>query len=222
MAIRVAVIGAGSWGTTVAHLAAHNAPTTLWARDDALAKEIERKWKGSHMIDEGARLEFGPAVHREGWQYILCANVLREPGSADGIEPPKPAAFEVRLVVDTASSDSEQLTLIQHGTNGEKTPEERLDVQKKPLLDRSALKAAAVQKNAVSGASEIQVTFTEQGARRFAEATRDHVGQRLAIVIDGKVYAAPKVMMEITGGKAVISGSFSDQEATDLAARLSE
>ena len=42
VSIRVAVIGAGSWGTTVAHLAAHNAPTTLWARDDDVAEEIDR------------------------------------------------------------------------------------------------------------------------------------------------------------------------------------
>lgn len=137
-------------------------------------------------------------------------------------EPSKPAAFEVRLVLDSAAPDSEQLTLTQQRTDGGKTAAERLHVQKKLLLDRSALKSAAVQTNAVSGASEIQVTFTEPGAKRFAEATRDHVGQRLAIVIDGKVYSAPKVMMEIPGGKAVISGSFSEQEATQLAARLSE
>jgi glycerol-3-phosphate dehydrogenase (NAD(P)+) len=39
---RTAVIGAGSWGTAVAALAAHNAPTTLWARRPDLADEIER------------------------------------------------------------------------------------------------------------------------------------------------------------------------------------
>jgi glycerol-3-phosphate dehydrogenase (NAD(P)+) len=38
--IRVAVIGAGSWGTTVAALAAHNTPTTLWARRRELAEQI--------------------------------------------------------------------------------------------------------------------------------------------------------------------------------------
>jgi glycerol-3-phosphate dehydrogenase (NAD(P)+) len=38
---RVAVIGAGSWGTTVASLAAANAPTVLWARRDDLAAEID-------------------------------------------------------------------------------------------------------------------------------------------------------------------------------------
>ena len=40
---RVAVIGAGSWGTTVASLAAANTPTVLWARRDELAAEIEQR-----------------------------------------------------------------------------------------------------------------------------------------------------------------------------------
>ena len=40
MRIRVAVIGGGSWGTTVAHLAAHQVPTVLWARRPELAEEI--------------------------------------------------------------------------------------------------------------------------------------------------------------------------------------
>jgi glycerol-3-phosphate dehydrogenase (NAD(P)+) len=38
--ITVAVLGAGSWGTTVAHLAAHNAPTVLWARDPDVAAAV--------------------------------------------------------------------------------------------------------------------------------------------------------------------------------------
>lgn len=38
--LTVAVIGAGSWGTTVASIAAHNGPTILWARDPELAEEI--------------------------------------------------------------------------------------------------------------------------------------------------------------------------------------
>lgn len=41
MRIRVAVIGGGSWGTTVAHLAAHQVPTTLWSRSHEVAEEID-------------------------------------------------------------------------------------------------------------------------------------------------------------------------------------
>jgi glycerol-3-phosphate dehydrogenase (NAD(P)+) len=40
---RVAVIGAGSWGTTVAHICATNAPTTLWCRQADIAGEIDRE-----------------------------------------------------------------------------------------------------------------------------------------------------------------------------------
>jgi glycerol-3-phosphate dehydrogenase (NAD(P)+) len=39
---RVAVIGAGSWGTTVASLVAHNSPTVLWSRRAELADELRR------------------------------------------------------------------------------------------------------------------------------------------------------------------------------------
>lgn len=40
MPLRVAVLGAGSWGTTVAALASHRAPTILWARSAERAEEI--------------------------------------------------------------------------------------------------------------------------------------------------------------------------------------
>ncbi len=43
------------------------------------------------------------------------------------------------------------------------------------------------------------------------------VGKRLAIVISGQVYSAPKIQMEILGGSAQISGYFSEQEAKEFA-----
>ncbi len=43
MRLRIGVIGAGSWGTTVAVLAARNAPTILWARRAEVADEIQRE-----------------------------------------------------------------------------------------------------------------------------------------------------------------------------------
>jgi len=42
MRIGAAVIGAGSWGTTVAHLLAHNTATVLWARDPAVADQVNQ------------------------------------------------------------------------------------------------------------------------------------------------------------------------------------
>ncbi len=50
MRICVAVIGAGSWGTTLAHLAARNSETVLWARDPALAAEIQVQHTNSRYL----------------------------------------------------------------------------------------------------------------------------------------------------------------------------
>ncbi len=55
---KVAVIGAGSWGTTVAGLTAVHAPTRLWARDAALAAAIDRdrinpRYLAGHLLPEG-------------------------------------------------------------------------------------------------------------------------------------------------------------------------
>jgi len=50
MRIRVGVVGGGSWGTTVAHLAAHNVPTTLWARRPETAAEVERHHTNSRYL----------------------------------------------------------------------------------------------------------------------------------------------------------------------------
>jgi len=52
MTQRVAVIGAGSWGTTVAMLASHNANTTLWARRPELADEIQQKHTNRRYLGE--------------------------------------------------------------------------------------------------------------------------------------------------------------------------
>lgn len=51
MLMRVAVIGAGSWGTTVAHLAAQNVPTVLWSRRGELADEINSKHTNGDYLD---------------------------------------------------------------------------------------------------------------------------------------------------------------------------
>jgi glycerol-3-phosphate dehydrogenase (NAD(P)+) len=48
--IRVTVLGGGSWGTTVAHLAAHNSPTTLWARDGETVRAINRMHRNERYL----------------------------------------------------------------------------------------------------------------------------------------------------------------------------
>lgn len=62
--------------------------------------------------------------------------------------------------------------------------------------------------------------FNSFGSKRFGAATRENVGRRLAIVLDGKVITAPEVKSAITGGNGIISGNFTIQSASDLALML--
>ena len=128
--------------------------------------------------------------------------------------------FQMRLVADKPSGETEQMTLVQKGRNQERT--EVLSVQKTALLDQTDLKAATVSTNTPTGAPVIEIAFTDKGANHFAKVTRQNIGKRLAIVIDGQVYSAPTIRAEITGGRGQISGSFSEQEARKLAAKISK
>ena len=66
----------------------------------------------------------------------------------------------------------------------------------------------------------VGVTFDSKGAREFEQITGANVGKRMAIVLDGTVYSAPVIRDRISGGRAVIEGVFTTNEANDLAVVL--
>ncbi|MCQ2598764.1 MAG: protein translocase subunit SecD [Alphaproteobacteria bacterium] len=66
----------------------------------------------------------------------------------------------------------------------------------------------------------VTTVFDATGARRFARLTTEHVGERFAIVLDGKVLSAPTIREPIPGGRGQISGGFTLQGAKDLAVLL--
>ncbi len=70
------------------------------------------------------------------------------------------------------------------------------------------------------GQPVVNFRFDKAGGRRFGDATTENAGQRMAIVLDGRVISAPVIREPITGGQGIISGSFTVQEATDLALLL--
>jgi preprotein translocase subunit SecD len=74
-----------------------------------------------------------------------------------------------------------------------------------------------------TGGWEVDLTFTGSGRSKFADTTRRHAAlqdpqNRFGIVLDGLVVSAPGLNNgPITGGQAQITGSFTQQEATNLA-----
>lgn len=81
-------------------------------------------------------------------------------------------------------------------------------------------KRAQPSLNPTTFQSQIDVEFTAEGARLFEEITARNIGRPLPILLDGQMISAPIVQDKIIGGRAVISGQFSDQEAKNLASLL--
>jgi preprotein translocase subunit SecD len=59
---------------------------------------------------------------------------------------------------------------------------------------------------------EISIVFTKEGAKKFYLLTKENIGKPIAIVIANYIVSMPLVQMEIIGGKASISGDFSEEE----------
>ena len=66
----------------------------------------------------------------------------------------------------------------------------------------------------------VNITFNAKGGKQFADATRANVGKPFAIILDDEVISAPNINTAILGGSAIITGSFTVQEANDLSMLL--
>ena len=87
------------------------------------------------------------------------------------------------------------------------------------LLTGGALKKADVSYDNL-GRPQIQFEMNQEGAVKFAEITRNNIGKKLAITLDGKVQTAPMINSEIPSGNGVITGNYTVEEAKATATLL--
>ncbi|MDO5140900.1 MAG: protein translocase subunit SecD [Eubacteriales bacterium] len=89
------------------------------------------------------------------------------------------------------------------------------------VAEGADIKSAGVSEtkgtNGASNSYEVGVTFTDEGAKKFAEATAANVGKQIAIIYDNEIVSAPVVNEAITGGQCSITGGFTQDEAYNLA-----
>ncbi|NIA18257.1 MAG: protein translocase subunit SecD [Actinobacteria bacterium] len=94
------------------------------------------------------------------------------------------------------------------------------DDWKNTELTGKNLERATVQFNPNDNMPEVSLEFDKEGAKLFEEITERNTGKPVAIYLDNYPISVPTVNEKITGGKAVISGSFNIKEAKLLAQRL--
>lgn len=93
-------------------------------------------------------------------------------------------------------------------------------IEQRPMLQGDRLTQAAASFDSRTNLPVVSFKFDGLGAKQFGRITTENVGQRFAIVLDGKVISAPQIQEPILGGAGQISGQFSVAETASLAALL--
>jgi preprotein translocase subunit SecD len=90
-------------------------------------------------------------------------------------------------------------------------------IKKRAVMTGAYITDAKVQIDSQYNEPYVSMKFDKKGSRLFERITEENVKKRLAIVLDNNVYSAPVIQEKIAGGEARITGSFTTDEARDLA-----
>jgi protein-export membrane protein SecD len=163
-----------------------------------------------------------PLLQREGSSGI----VIQLPGLSDHKRAQdiilSVAQLEFRLVSNLRESDyldkdnKVNIAKLPKGITHFPGKDKRDYLCEEILLTGEALVDAKVETDTL-GRPYIAFELNPAGGKKFGILTGDNVGRDLAIILDGRVYSAPNIRERIPGGSGSISGSFTDEEARDLA-----
>lgn len=85
------------------------------------------------------------------------------------------------------------------------------------VLSGDVVKDATMDFDKQAGGTFVRMTMNEDAARSWSSITGNNIGKRVAIVLDDRVYSAPTVQTQISGGVSQITGQFTPDEGKDLA-----
>ncbi|MGA7875121.1 MAG: protein translocase subunit SecD [Desulfoferrobacter sp.] len=168
-----------------------------------------------------------PDIRPEGEDRILVQLPgIKDPQRAVSVIG-KTALLEFKLVAENVTSEQTKEGKLPPGVkvypmksfdaNTGRTVESKIALKDRTLMTGEYITNAQVRIDPQYNTPYVALEFNPQGARLFERITEANVKKRLAIVLDGVVYSAPVIQEKISGGRASITGSFSMDEARDLA-----
>ena len=192
----------------------------------AITERIRQTIEQSIQIVERRVNQLGtvePVIQRQGTDRILVqVPGLQDPSRLKELLG-KTAKMEFRMVDTTVSPDQAQQGRVPPDSDvlmSSTSPKIPYVIKKQILVSGGDLTDAQPGFDQRSGEPIVSFRFNTSGSRKFAQATSENVGQPFAIVLDNEVISAPVIREPITGGSGQISGSFTVQQANDLAILL--
>ncbi|MDB5568898.1 MAG: protein-export rane protein SecD [Hyphomicrobiales bacterium] len=159
-----------------------------------------------------------PNIQRQGADRVL----VQVPGLQDTNRLKEllgtTARLEFRLVADPGYNQGDVDMLNEYDPEGKVTS--TYPVEKRVMVQGEDLTDAQPGFDQRSGEPVVNFRFNLRGGQRFGEVTSANVGKPFAIILDGKVISAPRILGPITGGSGQISGRFTVQQANDLSVLL--
>lgn len=126
----------------------------------------------------------------------------------------------IALIGQTAQLDFREYTDPNASISATTTYADLLAMTKSVGVTGKDLTRAQVTFDTTTGAPQVAIAFSSEGAKKFADVTRRLVGKPLAIFLDNMPITSPVVKQEITDGQAVINGQFTQDQAKALALQL--
>lgn len=148
-----------------------------------------------------------------------AVETLRSTGQLEFVDPAGSQLNEGMIINTTNRPNAVQLaqTGVQSGTISP-TQIPYPDKVFETAMTGDILKTALPTRTQL-GQPQISFELTSEGSQLFGDYTGSHIGQQLAIVLDGKVLSAPRINSRITSS-GVIEGQFTDDEAEALAVQM--
>jgi protein-export membrane protein SecD len=192
----------------------------------AITERVRQTIEQSIQIVERRVNQLGtvePVIQRQGQDRILVqVPGLQDPSRLKELLG-KTAKMEFRMVDTTVPPDQAQQGRVPPDSEvlmSSTSPKTPYVIKKQVLVSGGDLTDAQPGFDQRSGEPIVSFRFNTSGSRKFAQATSENVGQPFAIVLDNEVISAPVIREPITGGAGQISGSFTVQQANDLAILL--
>ena len=164
-------------------------PTTISLKIPSIDADDVHSYR--KIVEATAKLDFR-LVHENN------ASIVNQEGT-DGFVPP--VGYERMELRETGGADE---------------PDQILYVKQIPERISGRHIKRALRNISEFGGNSVSLEFNFEGANLFHQLTKDSVGRRLAIVLDGTIYSAPNINEPISGGRAEITGNFTQEEAENL------
>ena len=225
---------------------AGSATSLVWELRDAESKRIKDSAINQALETIRNRIDqFGvaePVVQRQGLnQIVVQLPGVKEPKRAKDLiketallefkmldednqmrvdwpsRIPKDKEAEILLQFENKLPEGDQI-LFERAVDKDTGREYRIPylVKKRVMLTGDVLSDARVSIGQFND-PYVAITFDSRGGQEFERITGDNVKKRMAVVLDNTIYSAPVIQERISGGRAQITGTFTTQEANDLA-----